>query len=231
MIVEVSGCLEVTDRGQTWSGPRQSLSPSDFISSTSQFRLNFSVRGPEVFLGKWKLHIVKGEEEDFLSLFTEEILSPDWQNYTLAVDITDSVITADWVELLFEASPATADFSLDDISLGDDDDLTWQDEANDRIEKLRKRRVEFNFLDIDASELTVEVEQTSHLFPFGQAVDSDIIASCYDADQDDNYCSYARNNFNMITDTYRLDQIKAKLAIIRTNCFSKQTHYSRSANL
>ena len=87
------------------------------------------------------------------------------------------------------------------------------EQRTSRLEKLRKRRVEFNFLDIDASELTVEVEQTSHLFPFGQAVDSDIIASCYDADQDDNYCSYARDNFNMITDTYRL-------AITRTNGFS-----------
>ena len=51
--------------------------------------------------------------------------------------------------------------------------------------------------------MTVEVIQTSHLFPFGQAVDSPVIASCYDRKQDDNYCSYVKNNFNMITDTFR----------------------------
>ena len=185
------------------------LYPSDFSSDTTQYRLSFSVRSPDVIQGKWKLHIKKGEEEDFLSLFSEEIASPDWRNYTVAVslDIADSFLSADWVELLFEGSPATADFSLDNISLGDGDDLTWQDEANERIEKLRKRRVELNFLDIEALGLTIEVEQTSHLFPFGQAVDSDLIASCYDTNQDDNYCNYVRNNFNMITDTYRLHRL------------------------
>ena len=136
-------------------------------------------------------------------MFSQELSSPDWQNYTVTLDIPDSVATADLVELLFEGSPAMANFELDNISLAADDDLAWQDEANDRIEKLRKRRVEFNLLDIEARELTVEVEQTSHLFPFGQAVDSDIIASCYDSGQDDNYCSYVSNNFNIITDTYR----------------------------
>ena len=151
---------------------------------------------------------MKGEDEEFFSLFSEEMSSPDWQNYTLTVDIPDSVTTADLVELLFEGSPAQANFELDNISLtaGDGDDLTWQDEANQRIEKLRKRKVEFNFLDIEARELTVEVEQTSHLFLFGQAVDSDLIASCYDSGRDENYCNYVRNNFNIITDTYRLDK-------------------------
>ena len=199
----LAGCLVVTERSQTWAGPRQSLSPSDFTSDTAQFRLGFSVRALQALRGKWKLRIMRGEDEEFFSLFSQELSSPDWQNYTVTLDIPDSVATADLVELLFEGSPAMANFELDNISLAADDDLAWQDEANDRIEKLRKRRVEFNLLDIEARELTVEVEQTSHLFPFGQAVDSDIIASCYDSGQDDNYCSYVSNNFNIITDTYR----------------------------
>ena len=64
----------------------------------------------------------------------------------------------------------------------------------------------FSFPDIDARELRLEVEQTSHLFPFGQAVQSVAIASCYDQVTDsalDNYCQYVRSNFNWIVDTYR----------------------------
>ena len=41
-------------------------------------------------------------------------------------------------------------------------------EANARIEEIRKSQVEFNFLDVEATELRLEVEQLSHTFPFGQ---------------------------------------------------------------
>ena len=200
-------CLAVTDRRESWTGPRQYLSPASFSPQNAHFQLSFSVRANQAILAKWKLHMMKDEEEEFLSLFSEEIVSIDWKNYTVTLDIDDSVSGADSVELMFEGSPAAANFSLDNISLlTNDGDDSWKEEANDRIEKLRKRTVELNFHDIDARELVLEIEQTSHLFPFGQAVDSAIIGSCYETGRDDNYCSYVRNNFNMITDTYRLDQ-------------------------
>ena len=76
-------------------------------------------------------------------------------------------------------------------------------DANARIEELRKSQVEFNFLDVEATELSLEVEQLSHSFPFGQAVASNNIAACHSAGEDDNYCSYVSNNFNWLVDTYR----------------------------
>ena len=76
-------------------------------------------------------------------------------------------------------------------------------DANARIEELRKSQVEFNFLNVEATELSLEVEQLSHSFPFGQAVVSNNIAACHSAGEDDNYCSYVSNNFNWLVDTYR----------------------------
>ena len=194
-------CLVVTDRSEDWNGPRQSLPPSSLRSG--QYKLTFSIKVTGQILGKWKLDVTRGEEDQFVSLFSEHISPSDWRNFTVGVDINDIVAQAESIDILFEGSPATSNFYLDNISLQETDDGTWRDEANDRIEELRKNNVELNFLDTDGTQMTVEVTQTSHLFPFGQAVDSRVIASCYDTEQDDNYCSYVKNNFNMITDTYR----------------------------
>ena len=76
-------------------------------------------------------------------------------------------------------------------------------EANARIEEIRKSQVEFNFLDVEATQLSLEVEQLSHSFPFGQAVVSTNIAACHLAGEEDNYCSFVSNNFNWLVDTYR----------------------------
>ena len=83
-------------------------------------------------------------------------------------------------------------------------DDSWRDEANTRIEELRKSDVQMNFVDVDATELSVEVEQVSHSFPFGQAVVSQTIADCSDDGEDDNYCTYVKDNFNWLVDTYRM---------------------------
>ena len=203
-------CAGVTNRTETWNGPRQRLSPSSLTSDPpAHYQLSFSIRAGREIQGKWKLRVVRPEEEHFISLFSQQILATNWTNYKVAVDIDSSLTTAETVELLFEGSPATSNFDLDNISLHNTDDDSWKEEANDRIEKLRKRNVEFNFDDVDARQLRLEVKQSSHLFPFGQAVDSPHIASCHDEGRDDDYCSYARDNFNMITDTYRsqVDQL------------------------
>ena len=64
--------------------------------------------------------------------------------------------------------------------------------------------MEFNFLNVEATELSIEVEQLSHSFPFGQAVWSDNIAGCQEEGENDNYCSYVEQNFNWLVDTYRM---------------------------
>merc|ERR1712203_1328010 len=47
-------------------------------------------------------------------------------------------------------------------------------------------------------------DQTDHRFPFGTAVKSDIIASCWGSKEDSPYCSFVRENFNWMVDSYRM---------------------------
>ena len=49
----------------------------------------------------------------------------------------------------------------------------------------------------------MEVEQVSHTFPFGQAVNSERIAECQHSGIDDGQCSFIRANYNWIVDTFR----------------------------
>ena len=92
-------------------------------------------------------------------------------------------------------------------------------DANARIEELRKSQVEFNFLDVEATELSLEVEQLSHSFPFGQAVNSERIAECHYSGTDHDECLFIKTNYNWIVDTWR--SARASLpALIRSHFFS-----------
>ena len=82
-------------------------------------------------------------------------------------------------------------------------DMSWKAEANQRIDQLRKSDVVVNFVDTVASQLVLEVVQTSQSFPFGQAVNSEHIAQCR-ISNDDEVCDYVKNNFNWIVDTFRM---------------------------
>ena len=81
--------------------------------------------------------------------------------------------------------------------------MSWKAEANQRIDQLRKSDVVVNFVDTVASQLVLEVVQTSQSFPFGQAVNSEHIAQCR-ISNDDEVCDYVKNNFNWIVDTFRM---------------------------
>ena len=80
------------------------------------------------------------------------------------------------------------------------------EDANARIEEIRKSQVEFNFLNVEATELSLEVEQLSHTFPFGQAVNSERIAECKYSGADHDECLFIRENYNWIVDTWRSDR-------------------------
>ena len=102
-------------------------------------------------------------------------------------------------------TPGEALIDLDNISIEPEDEGNWEEEANQRIEIIRKRNVKINFeLDsVKPENLQIEIEQKNHKFPFGTAVKSSRIADCYDAKEDDLYCGFVRDNFNWLVDTYR----------------------------
>ena len=148
---------------------------------------------------------LRGSEEKYFVLFHQDISSSDWAHWDVGVNINNKVVGADTIEIYFEASPDTANFNLDNIVLDlYPSDDSWKDGANARIDEIRKSDVQFNFVDVDATELSLEVVQVSHSFPFGQAVASKTIAACHEAGEDDNYCTFIRQNYNWLVSSFRM---------------------------
>ena len=83
---------------------------------------------------------------------------------------------------------------------------SWEHEANERIENLRKRNVTIYFENGssgDGNEITLEIQQKNHLFPFGTAVKSHWIADCLDENYNDGYCTFVNENYNWLVANYQ----------------------------
>ena len=109
----------VTERTASWAGPRQSLESDIFVTEPFLYQLNFSLQvdpGEGVELGVI-LHVVRGQEERFMSLFSEEISTSDWTDWSVGVNINNLVVGADSIEIYFEAKPQTVNFNLDNVVL------------------------------------------------------------------------------------------------------------------
>ena len=109
--------LVVTDRSASWAGPRQEIQSNIFVTEPLLYQLNFSLQldtSHPVTAGVI-LHVIRGEEERFLSLFNEEVESSDWIDWSLGVNINNIVKGADFVELYFEAKPESVNFNLDNV--------------------------------------------------------------------------------------------------------------------
>ena len=122
--------------------------------------------------------------------------------------LPDSIINAGEIEFYLEVFPGSAEYNLDNVTLEIVNEENWEQEANERIEIVRKRNVTIyldsnnsNFLTTD--NLTLKIEQRNQQFPFGTAVQSQRIADCYDDHLNDGYCSFVNENYNWMVDTYR----------------------------
>ena len=108
------------------------------------------------------------------------------------------------MRLYLEGSPASAEPLVDSVSLvvGDDSGTTpdpgaWQSEANQRIEQLRQTDLTVTVGGVD-SEATIELTMLRHSFPFGTALNANLIKKCVNHGSDDAYCSFAKDNFNFV---------------------------------
>ena len=110
------------------------------------------------------------------------------------------------VDLYLEAFPETTAFLLDDVALYEEDTSGWEQEANERIEQIRKSNLRVTFVMESGSVegLHLQVTQKSHHFGFGSAVQSLEISRCQDSGVDSSYCTFAKENFNFMSDTYRM---------------------------
>ena len=100
---------------------------------------------------------------------------------------------------------------MDDVYLKTRKDPdNWEEEANKRIEEIRKSNVNITVVATSqqiktfTTDLTLQVSQTSHNFVFGTALDCGHISDCLESDYDDEYCQFANNHYNMLVCNYRM---------------------------
>ncbi len=144
----------------------------------------------------------------YFSNFPSQILSiagDDWQGHFEKAVTFPNFQDATLVQLFLEGSPIDVEVLVDEVSLTDDSSgADWKEEANERIDQIRKRNMTISVGTSGKSEgvnpfnLKIELTQLSHLFPFGTALNGHKIRSCVENRVDDLYCSFARDNFNYI---------------------------------
>jgi len=199
--------LAVTERSNIYGGPWQIIGSEHLTDEKNlQFAFNFTMASSTAALAEWKIRVTTEEGDVKYFLLTSDEFGEGWNAYFHFINLPRQVVGAREVKLYLEVTP-DADFDLDDIVMQVVDAGDWESEANERIDRLRKRDVtiQVTIEGTDSpSELTLEVDQTDHLFPFGTAVKSDKIAACWDAKEDTPYCSFVRENFKWMVDSYRM---------------------------
>ena len=193
-------------RNSVHSGPSQLL-PTEAFPGADHLghTLSYSLAPPSATcVAEWKVRVTVGGEVAYFKLTSDTLSGGDWREVSHDIALPAAVLGANEVKLYLEVDPKGA-YGLDDVSLtATETGGDWEEEANARIDVLRRRNVSLQIEGMEANQLVLEVHQVDHAFPFGTAVKSPTIAACWEAGEDDAYCSFVRDNFSWLVDTYRM---------------------------
>ena len=194
------------ERQARWAGPHQVLN-TNVIDSLSKLNLafNYSIYSEDDLSEYiWKITVTKDKETKYFDLHHGSVSAANWKTTFTYITFPEFVREAQHIELYLEAFPETASIIIDDVFLYDEDASDWVTDANERIEQIRKKNFNIAFVvgNESSEEITLEVTKKTHDFAFGLAVRSIQISQCLGADTP--YCSFAKENFNYMTDTYRM---------------------------
>jgi endo-1,4-beta-xylanase len=108
-------------------------------------------------------------------------------NGSYTVNVTGTLTQ---LAIYFEGPPADVNYYLDDVNVVETGD--WEQEANARIEQIRKGNFHINAVSPygtkpPVSDVNIEVRQVRHNFPFGSAINSNI--------SDPNYAQFFKDHF------------------------------------
>ena len=154
----------------------------------------------------WKVAGDDGSGVRYFDLLHGKATAGSWSEFATFVTLPPWIRGASSIDLYLEAFPETTSFLVDDVALYEEDQTGWEDEANERIERIRKSDLRVTFVMESGGSvegLKLEVTQKSHQFGFGSAVQSLEISRCQDG-AESSYCTFAKENFNFMSDTYRM---------------------------
>jgi len=198
--------LTIEERKDEHSGPWQLLNVS-YFQDPSQLKLsfNYSLLPSAKVEANWKVRVTTGAGQvKYYSIMSQQIEEGSWSKGFRFLTFPAQALGAQELKLYLEVKP-NVNFGLDDVVLEQVDDGHWEEEANQRIDILRKRDLSMVITgSVGEEDWKLEVVHENHSFPFGTAVQSPRIASCWDSGEDDAYCLFVKENFNWLVDTYRM---------------------------
>ena len=106
---------------------------------------NFSIKSSEAITANWKVKVINSGETKYYTIHTTEVESTEWEDIFSYLTLPTFILGSEEVQLYLEVTPAEADLSLDNVSMGSEDEGDWIEEANKRIDTLRKKNVDIKF--------------------------------------------------------------------------------------
>ena len=96
----------------------------------------------------WKIAVDSGSEIRYFDLLHGKAsASAGWNEFATFVTLPAWVRGATSIDLYLEAFPETTSFLVDDVALYEEDTSGWEEEANQRIELIRKKQPKSHHFD------------------------------------------------------------------------------------
>jgi len=160
----------VESRDAVWSGPKQSLNVSN-LSPDGLYNFGYSINAYYPVELKWKIKFTLSPtdiRDYFIDIFDVRVVGYWKEREPVLVNLPPEALEATEAEIYLEGDPATTSFKMDQVYLTvRENPDNWEDEANERIVKIRKSNVNITVLatsqygDDLKSDLTLQVTQTS----------------------------------------------------------------------
>ena len=189
----VGGCA-VTNRTAFWQGAGQEMMGS--LEPGKDYHIEGYVRPAPGQSGTMRIGMYQTDDRgDLLFEIGDAVCLPDQWTRIQGGFTYDPQGDVEQLILVFNNSRTDLqhfDYILDSVKVTEND---WRDEANDRIEQIRKRDVALSFVRSNgqpATDLSISASQVSHAFPFGCTLNDAFI-------NNETYRDFFREHFNFAT--------------------------------
>lgn len=170
-----SYCAYVSDRVEDWNGVAQELVDELSIGSYYNISAWVKVEGLQSADLIMTVRRTDNGETNYDRVTAAAVQPGQWTQISGPYQVTGSSLSE--LQLYVEGPPVGVNFYVDDVSVveaGDPDN--WEEEANARIEEIRKRDVQIRIVDQNNNPINnagVDVNQLKHHFGFSCALSID----------------------------------------------------------
>ena len=186
--------MKITQRKDTWAGPVQSLKYGAHIMKNVVYTAQIWVKslGADKNMDTYELTVkidYRTKKDQWLKFGKLCTVPGEWGLLSGQVQIKDDPHTINVLEFYVEGPNKSRNYLVDNASLKVSKvPESFYDKSNADIDRLRK--VDLKVTVSNHSNATVHIQQQSHAFPFGSAIDAQLFAS------NPKYRDFFYQNFN-----------------------------------